>query len=318
VSALEHGGQLLAQAPENKEFQTCMTFLLNAYQGHQLAEDVGDIASLKGNGPVRGYRPPAPLRVQLRSFFNVIWALVLREVLARHGRNRLGFFWAVLEPVVHIALLAVVFQLFLRIPPLGDNFFFFYFTGIVPYLLLSRVANEAGNAVMSNRNTMQIPLISPLELVIAKLLVELFTVSIMILVFGSAFVLLGWSGLPSEPGKVLGGLCMAALVGLGIGMIYASAQEFGRFAATLIFLILRLLYFTGGIFFVPEMIPQAYRELAAWNPLLHIVQLVREGAYPNYAPIDMDVGYPVLTIVLTLGVGIVFLKAVTPLMRVQK
>lgn len=315
--AMEHAGVLLSQVPDNREYQSCMAFLLRASEGVRLKEHVGDIAKLKENAPPRPMRPAPSFCQRMRSFGNVIGALVLREALARHGRNRLGFFWAVVEPAMHIAVLAVVFQVIVRVPPLGDNFAYFYFSGIAPYLLMTRVAGSVGNSVMGNRTTMQIPLISPFELSLSKLIIEVFTMSIIVLVFGALFWALGWNQAPGDLTKVFIGFGTSAAFGFGIGLIFASVLEFTRLASTVVTVITRVFYFTGGIFFVPEFIPEQYRALIAWNPFLHIVELVRDGAFEIYTPILFAPIYLILCVILTLCVGFVVLRLVTPTMRVQ-
>ena len=43
----------------------------------------------------------------------VFLALFIRELKTRFGRYRLGFFWAMIEPIVHILVLTILFS-FLR------------------------------------------------------------------------------------------------------------------------------------------------------------------------------------------------------------
>ena len=64
----------------------------------------------------------------------VIHALIIRETRTRFGDSKLGYGWALLEPILHITMLSLVFAVLMRgRPPIGDEFFIFYFTGIIPY-----------------------------------------------------------------------------------------------------------------------------------------------------------------------------------------
>ena len=41
----------------------------------------------------------------------VFLALFIRELKTRFGKYRLGFFWAMIEPIVHILVLTILFSL---------------------------------------------------------------------------------------------------------------------------------------------------------------------------------------------------------------
>jgi ABC-type polysaccharide/polyol phosphate export permease len=70
------------------------------------------------------------LQTQLR----VIHALIIRETRTRFGDSKLGYGWALLEPILHILMLSLVFAVMMRgRPPIGDEFFIFYYTGIIRY-----------------------------------------------------------------------------------------------------------------------------------------------------------------------------------------
>ena len=317
--ALKTGAGLVSEAPDNPEYLSCMRFLLDARKGEELSEEVGDIAALKASGPPRQYRDPPGSMARVRSTLGVISALVLRELLVRHGRNRLGFLWAIVEPAAHVAVLALIFQFSIKAPPpLGENFFFFYFTGVAPFLLMSRVTMQCGHAVLGNRSILEIPVISPVDLALSKLIVEVFTMVIVVLIFSAIFFPFGLADLPTEFGKILVALFTAAVFGLGMGCVFASTIEFGRLAESFFTVLTRLFYVTGGIFFVPAMIPLQFREILMWNPFLHIVSLSRDGFFTSYDAPEFNGLYLFSVVAGVLAIGLVMLRFVSPIMRTQK
>jgi capsular polysaccharide transport system permease protein len=54
---------------------------------------------------------------------------------------------------------------------------------------------------------------------------------------------------------------------------------------------MRLLYFASGIFYLPDSMPPAIRDIIAWNPVLHGVTLLREGYYRGYESHLLDLRY---------------------------
>jgi capsular polysaccharide transport system permease protein len=64
-----------------------------------------------------------------------------------YGRSPGGYFWTVLEPVAATALLAFVFSLALKAPPLGDNFSLFYAHGLLPFMLYIDVSTKVSQSI---------------------------------------------------------------------------------------------------------------------------------------------------------------------------
>ncbi|MEE4238445.1 MAG: ABC transporter permease, partial [Anderseniella sp.] len=76
----------------------------------------------------------------------VLFALVMREMATRYGRNAGGYIWAVLEPVGTLAILSLVFSAIARKPALGDNFPIFFATGYMAfhfYMDISRAVSAS-------------------------------------------------------------------------------------------------------------------------------------------------------------------------------
>ncbi|HYM73113.1 MAG TPA: tetratricopeptide repeat protein [Stellaceae bacterium] len=126
------GGEILRAFPEDTAAAEAVLRVLN----HRLDTIDGDYVVL-GNRTRRLPRPPRPapgFGERLKNQGRVIHALIIRETRTRFGDSRLGYGWALLEPILHIALLSVVFSLLMRgRPPIGVHFFVFYYTGLISY-----------------------------------------------------------------------------------------------------------------------------------------------------------------------------------------
>jgi len=81
---------------------------------------------------------------------------------------------------------------------------------------------------------------------------------------------------------VLHVFCMLAALSLGIGTL--NAFLFARFQAwqRAWSILMRPMFIISCIFFLLETIPQPYRDWLWYNPLVHIIGLMRHGFYPTY------------------------------------
>ena len=74
--------------------------------------------------------------------FRVLHALILREMVTRYGISRLGYVWAVLEPVGFITLLSLLFSQIAHAPPIGKSFPLFYATGYIAFHWFQQTINS--------------------------------------------------------------------------------------------------------------------------------------------------------------------------------
>jgi tetratricopeptide (TPR) repeat protein len=159
------GGELLHGFPDDKPAAEAVLHLLN----HRLDAIDGEYVVLSAEAeraPRPPRRPPGWLD-RLRRQRRVIRALVIRETRTRFAELKLGYGWALLEPILHIALLSVMFSVLMHgQPPIGRHFFIFYYTGLIQYsgadgtnLRLSRASPWIGCVFFSFRRLRSHPLI---------------------------------------------------------------------------------------------------------------------------------------------------------------
>ena len=111
----------------------------------------------------------------LMTQIQVVHALVIRETRTRFGRHRLGYVWALLEPLIMVATFAAAFSYMGRTMPGGLPVATFLVTGFLPYTLFSRTMSQAQNAISGNRGLLFYPDIRPFDLVLARTLLEIAT-----------------------------------------------------------------------------------------------------------------------------------------------
>jgi ABC-type polysaccharide/polyol phosphate export permease/Tfp pilus assembly protein PilF len=314
--ALRQAGELLAEAPEEEEYVSCMRYLLEARSMHAAALDFVDIAAVKASAAPRAPSPPPRISDALAAQGRSIGALVLRDIRSRYGESRLAFLWSLMEPFLHIGVLAIMFQFTMHgRPPLGDNFFFFYFTGVMPFLLISHLIMHIGHAVKAQRQLLQIPTVAPIDVVVAKFIVEHFTSAVIFLMFFGLFAIFGINPLPVSLPHVFLAIFLTSMLGFGLGMFCAALFEFGAMVEHVAGLIVRFLYFVSGIFYVPANMPVDVRDIIAYNPFLHIIDCMRVGFFRSYAPEWMDIGYAAKCALFALLVGMTAITIMSRRMR---
>jgi capsular polysaccharide transport system permease protein len=212
----------------------------------------------------------------------VIVALILREIGARSGESRWSFLWSIGEPLGGIALLTIAFGIMLAHPPLGHNFALFYATGVLPFSLYSATAAGVANALSANRGLLAYPVVSILDAVLARWLLE--TASGIVLALGMiGGVIWFWElDLLLRPGRILSAFAAAACLGLGVGTINLLLFAFVPVWRNIWSILNRPLFLVSGVMYAFDGLPPDVRHWLALNPLVHVIGETRAGFYGQY------------------------------------
>lgn len=233
--------------------------------------------------------PPLAAPTRLRHL-RVVTALMLREMDTRFGRAAGGYLWAVAQPLGTILLLAVAFGLMLRTPPMGTSFLLFYATGIIPFNMYRSVASSVAGAVATNRGLLAYPVVTALDAVIAKFLLELCTAIVIATIVFVAVILFFELHVVLDFAAIVTGFALAALLGLGIGTLNCVLYGFFPTWRNVWRMLSRPLFLLSGVLFLYESLPGNLQAILWWNPLAHVLAVMRAGFYGTYEP--QFVSYP--------------------------
>lgn len=236
-----------------------------------------------------------------------ITALILREMVSTYGRTPLGYLWAVLEPVAGIALLTIIFSVGFRSPPLGTSFPIFYASGLVPFLLYMDIGNKVMESLRFSRQLLIYPRVTFADALLARFILNLLTqLMVAYILFSGILIFFDSRTAPDLP-KIALSLAMAASLGLGIGTLNCFLT--GVMPAWLrVWAILnRPLFLISCIFYLFESVPEPFRTILWYNPLVHVVGQMRSGFYPYYEAPYVSLPYVFGIALVCFILGLVFL-----------
>jgi capsular polysaccharide transport system permease protein len=225
-------------------------------------------------------------------------ALVLREMATTYGRTPGGYLWAVLEPAAGIALLTVVFSLAFHAPPLGDSFPAFYATGLLPYTLYVQMNTKLMVAIWFSKPLLQYPAVSYIDALLSRFLLTLMTQIVVFYVVLAGLVALFEPQISLRADRIALSLAMAAVFGAGIGVLNCLLISVQPVWQRVWNILHRPMFLISAIFYVFEAVPEPYRSLLWYNPLVHVVGMMRSGFYPTYDAVYVSPAY-----VFGLGLG---------------
>ncbi len=219
-----------------------------------------------------------PWRIQR----SVIFACFIREINARFGRLQFGYFWALAEPIMYILVSSLIRGRFTGAPHAGLPTMVFFTSGVLPFLLFRNIVNGSVSVIENNMSLFNYQRVKPIDVFLARAMVDLMTKFAVGAILFTGFYLAGIrvtfnSFLLSLAalGTLLALACGMGLIALIIGPLWPDSKK-------VVHAINRPLLFVSGVFFTASSIPQALRDWALYNPLVHAFELLRGALFVDY------------------------------------
>ncbi len=207
----------------------------------------------------------------------VIYALVMREVHTLYGNTRLGYLWAIIQTAFNIAVFWLFREFLGAHAPHGMGMAVFLLCGFIPWYIFSDTLSRCMSAVRANQALLTFPQVTELDLMIARVIVVWGTQLICAIVILSIAAAMGQPVDLRHPGTLAATLFFAPLLGLGIGLVFASLARLWPTLERLIPILMRFLFFASGVFFQVSELPARLSGSLLLNPVAQIIEWQRYG-----------------------------------------
>jgi capsular polysaccharide transport system permease protein len=227
---------------------------------------------------------PKPQKTRKFKTVRTITALILREMGTTYGRSPGGYIWAILEPVGAITLFTVVISLGLKLksPSIGTSFMLFYATGFLPFAIYGQTANKIAKSLKYSRQLLKYPGVRFTDTIIARFLLNILTQLMVVYVIMSGIRYAFDVGAILNMPAILLSLTMAAFFGLGVGLVNCFLSGVFPVWEQIWSIITRPLFLLSTVIYTFEEVPWQYQDVVWYNPLVHIIGMMRRGFYPIY------------------------------------
>ncbi|MGC5780605.1 ABC transporter permease [Methylobacterium sp. NFXW15] len=243
----------------------------------------------------------------LESYLHVLHALMLRDMRTRFGGTLWGYGVVVMWPCVHILMLIAIYS-FQHMPaPVGNSVPLFFATGLVPVLIFQYVSREVMKATMANKPLTYYPQVKLFDLILARVLVEIVTGFLGLLVVVSVLIATGTDPRPVDNFLAVTAYLSSILLGIGIGVINVAIVGFfpGWLVGYALFNI--VMYLASGIIFMPSFLPEKIYYWLKFNPALQLAEWMRSAYYPNIG-VQVDYLYVIIFALTSMVLGLLILK----------
>ncbi len=249
------------------------------------------------------------LRASLSIQMRVLGALLMREIITRYGRHNVGFLWLFIEPMMFSIGITILWSFTGMskgmIPVAG-----FALTCYSAIVLWRNMVSRLANTSSANQGLLYHSQVSVMDLILSRAFLEAAGVTVSLIGLSFAFAALDLMSLPSDALKTAFAWFLLIWFVIAAGMIAAYAGEtsevFDRVWHVMMYLTLP---FTGA-FSMVSWLPPAVQEILLWSPMVHAVEMLREGYFGTGINAIYSISYLVTCNLCITLVGLILIRKI--------
>jgi lipopolysaccharide transport system permease protein len=201
----------------------------------------------------------------------LVYFLTWRDIKVRYKQTALGAIWAILQPLMTMAVFALFFGRLARLPSDGVPYPLFAFTALVPWMFFSNGLTQASNSLVHNANLLT-------KVYFPRLAIPISTVIAGTLDFVLSFVVLLalvlYYGVTPTANVVWLPLfaVLALITSLGVGLWAAAINVQFRDVRYTIPFLTQFWMFATPVAYPSSLLPEPWRTVFGINPMVGVVE----------------------------------------------
>jgi lipopolysaccharide transport system permease protein len=221
------------------------------------------------NRPPSGWWPRLDVR-ELLAYRELAVALAARDLNVRYKQTFFGVAWAVLQPLIAVAIFTVVFGRVARLPTGGTPYPVFVYAGMVIWLYFSASLTAAAQNLVGNRDLVTkvfFPrLLAPVAAVFPPLVDLAISLAILV-VFVAAYGIVPGPALALLPLWVLAAIVLALAAGLWLSALNVKYRDVRYVLPFLV----QVWFFASPVVYAGSSLYGSWRWLFALNPVVALI-----------------------------------------------
>jgi len=247
----------------------------------------------------------------------VLWALLMREVITRFGRRNLGVLWLVGEPMMFTLGVAALWSFAGMSHGSTLPVVAFAVTGYSSVLVWRNTVGRCTNALQANLHLLYHRRVHALDVFLTRVILEVCGATMSFLVLSIVFVSLEMIEPPQDYGLVILGWLMLSWFALGLSITIGALSAWSHLVERLWHPFSYLLFPLSGAAFMVDWLPPAGREVVLLLPMVHGVEVLREGYFGTAVTTHYDLSYLALASLLLTFVGVVLARQASRVVEVE-
>lgn len=218
---------------------------------------------------------------ELYNYRELLKTNIKKEIRGKYKGSWLGILWTFLNPLLMLAVYAIVFPYILRVDV--ENYTIFMIVALIPWNFFTTAIQNGTGSVVANGNILKkvyFPReIIPISIITSQLINFLITCLIMVI-----FIIFSGVGFSIHlllfPVLVL----IQYMLTLGITFILSALTVFVRDVSHFVSVVLMLGFYATPVVYLSSMLPEKFQIFLKINPMAQLVEAYRSILYYHKLP----------------------------------
>jgi ABC-type polysaccharide/polyol phosphate export permease len=234
------------------------------------------------NRPSSGFR--SPRLGELWRYRELVYFLALRDVKSRYKQTALGLGWAVVQPILSVAVFTLVFRRIANVPSEGIPYPVFALTGFLVWNYFAGIVDGAMSSVVANATLVTKVYLPRLAAPVSAMLPGLVTLVPGLIVLAA---LMAWERVTPGPAIAALPLCLLGLLAtaLGTGLFLAALNVRYRDVGSAFGTLIQLWLLASPVAYPASLVAGDWRWVYACNPMSGVISSFRwallNGPHPG-------------------------------------
>jgi len=245
----------------------------------------------------------AALRIQARC----LYALMIRQMMLRYGRDNLGFLWVFVEPMLLCTGVMIIWSLIRDSYEHGIGIIQMALTGYMPLTLWRHLTNSGVFVFRASINLLYHPYVSLLDAFFTRIALEFVGTTAAFVLVAGTLMATGLIDPPEDLGLIAAGWMLMGLLSTGVAILISVLTESSEISERFIPVFQYLALPLCGCFYLVDWLPTYAQKMAWFIPTVHCYEMIRAGFFGNSVETYYDAWYPAAWGfgLFALGVGLI-------------
>ena len=238
----------------------------------------------------------------------VIYALMMREVITRYGRDNIGFMWVFVEPMIFTLGVTGLWHVYEMSRGPGISVTALAWTGYSTVMLWRNATQRCSKAIEPNLGLLYHRNVRVLDLFFSRVILEILGGTLSTLLIGVGLIGFGLIEAPADPILMISGWFLLMWYSFAMGVIVGALSErweaFERLYHPTLYFYLGI----SGCFFMVDWLPSSLQRLAELVPTVTVTEMMRHGYAGNAVHTYEQPGYLCVLCLLLTIVGLLLAR----------
>ena len=242
---------------------------------------------------------------EIWEYRDVLYFLARRDVQVRYRQTFFGVAWAILQPLLMMAVFSVFLGRLAGVPSDGVPYPLFVYAALVPWQFFSQSLGESSHSLIANERLISRVYFPRLLIPVSTLGAPLVDFAFAGLVLGAMMAIYGVAPRASMLAIPLL-IVLAGLAALSVGLWLSALNVRYRDVRHTLTFLMQFWLFATPVAYPASLVPESWRLLYALNPMTGVVEGFRWALFGTPVDVAMMIGPSVAVVVILAAGGLAY------------